>query len=89
MGSDTMKTYTIKGTLVKDHIHKRSYNMTSKVDAELLHQTLTQYETKITEQQAEIQTNTNLHKIRQQLIALQMDITQIQNDLDKIKELIQ
>ena len=35
--------YTIKGSLVRDHIHKRSYNMTSKIDAENLYNTLTTY----------------------------------------------
>ena len=83
-----MKGYTIQGTLVKDHIHQRSYNMTSKIDAETLCNTLTNYESRITDLQAQIQTNTTLTKIRQQLIALQMDITQIQNDLDKIKEMV-
>ena len=67
----------------------KSYNCLNIVTAKELQCILNGYETKITEQQAEIQTNTNLTKIRQQLIALQMDITQIQNDLDKIKELIQ
>ena len=40
-----MKTeaYSIKGSLVKDHIHHKSYNMTSKIDAENLYNTLTTY----------------------------------------------
>ena len=40
-----MKTeaYSIKGSLVRDHIHKRSYNMTSKIDAENLYNTLNTY----------------------------------------------
>ena len=67
----------------------KSYNCINKVTAKELQCILNGYETKITEQQAEIQTTSNLTKIRQQLIALQMDITQIQNDLNKIKELIQ
>ena len=37
------EAYTIKGSLVKDHIHKRSYNMTSKIDAENLYNTLNTY----------------------------------------------
>lgn len=37
------KAYSIKGSLVKDHINKRSYNMTSKIDAENLYNTLTTY----------------------------------------------
>ena len=35
--------YSIKGSLVRDHIHKRSYNMTSKIDAENLYNTLNTY----------------------------------------------
>lgn len=83
------KAYTIKGSLVKDHKHKRSYNMTSRIDAETLYNTLNQYETQIHELQNEIQTTENLQKIRQQVIALQMDIKQCQHDLDKIKELLE
>lgn len=82
------KPYTIKGSLVKDHKHKRSYNLTSRIDAETLCNTLTQYENKIETLQTQIQTENNLEKLRQQAIALQMDVTQTQNDLDKIKELI-
>lgn len=66
----------------------KSYNCLNIVTAKELQCILNGYETKITEQQAQIQTNTNLTKIRQQLIALQMDIKQCQNDLDKIKELL-
>jgi gas vesicle protein len=66
----------------------QSYNCHNNVTAETLQNTLNNYETRIGELQSQIQTNTNLNKIRQQLIALQMDITQIQNDLDKIKELV-
>ena len=81
-----MTEWKLTGTRV--HGDGKSYNCLNKVTAKELQCILNNYETKITEQQAEIQTNTNLTKIRQQLIALQMDITQIQNDLDKIKELL-
>ena len=37
------EAYSIKGSLVKDHINKRSYNMTSKIDAENLYNTLITY----------------------------------------------
>lgn len=37
------EAYSIKGSLVRDHIHKRSYNMTSKIDAENLYNTLNTY----------------------------------------------
>ena len=79
--------YKVQGSRV--YGEGQSYNCINIVTAKELQCILNGYETKITEQQAEIQTTSNLHKIRQQLIALQMDITQIQNDLDKIKELIQ
>ena len=83
------KPYTIKGSIVKDHIHHKSYNMTSKIDAETLCQTLTNYENKIQTLQTQIQTENNLEKLRQQAIALQMDIKNCQSDLDKIKELLE
>lgn len=83
------KPYTIKGSLVKDHIHKRSYNLTSRIDAETLCNTLTQYENKIETLQAQIQTENNLEKLRQQAIALQMDLKVVQEDLNKIKELLE
>ena len=81
--------YSVKGSLVRDHIHKRSYNMTSKIDAETLHNTLTNYETKIKTLQQKIQTETNLEKLRQQVITLQMDLKVVQEDLNKIKELLE
>ena len=86
MGSDTMKQWKIQGSRV--YGNGQSYNCTNNVTATQLHNTLRNYQTQITELQSQIQTNTNLTKIRQQLIALQMDITAIQNDLDKIKEMV-
>ena len=83
------EAYSIKGSLVKDHIHKRSYNMTSKIDAETLCNTLTQYETEIKTLHKTIQTETNLDKLRQQVIALQMDLKVVQQDLNLIKELLE
>ena len=82
-----MTEWKLTGTRV--HGDGKSDYCIYKVTAKERQCILNGYETKITEQQAEIQTTSNLHKIRQELIALQMDITQIQNDLDKIKELIQ
>ena len=37
------EAYSIKGSLVRDHIHHKSYNMTSKIDAENLYNTLNTY----------------------------------------------
>ena len=68
-----MKTepYTIKGSLVKDHIHKRSYNLTSRIDAENLYNTLTTYHKTTT-------LNKNIEKqydqITKQIIQLKLSI---------------
>ena len=78
-----MNNFTIKGSLVKDHIHQRSYNLTSKIDAIKLHETL------ITNLEKQINADKNYKEIQQQLIALQMDISNAQSDLNKIKELLQ
>jgi len=84
-----MNDFTIKGSLVKDHINQRSYNLTSKIDAIKLHETLTEYENKIRHLEKQINTDKNYKEIQQQLIALQMDISNAQSDLNKIKELLQ
>ena len=81
-----MNNFTIKGSLVKDHIHQRSYNLTSKIDAVKLHETLTTYENEL----KTLKNNeTDYEKIRQYIIALQMDISNIQAELNKIKELME
>ena len=84
-----MNDFTIKGSLVKDHINQRSYNLTSKIDAIKLHETLTEYENTITNLEKQINTDKNYKEIQQQLISLQMDISNAQSDLNKIKELLQ
>lgn len=71
--------YTIKNTLVKGQ--GISYNLNNKHDAQQLCHTLNQYETQLNHQ-------INYEKLKQQIIILQMGITQIQADLDKIKELL-
>lgn len=78
--------FTIKGSLVKDHIHQRSYNLTSKIDAIKLHETLTNYEKEI---QSLKNKKTDDEKIKQYLIALQMDISNIQAEIKKIRELME
>ena len=79
-------TYTTKGTLVKGQGY--SYNLNNRHDAIKLSETLNQYETTITNLKKTIQTETNLEKLHQQVIALQMDLKVVQEDLDKIKELL-
>ena len=71
--------YTLKGTLVKGK--GISYNLNNRHDAIHLCNTLNQYETQLNHQ-------INYEKLKQQIIILQMGITQIQDDLNKIKELI-
>lgn len=81
-----MNDFTIKGSLVKDHINQRSYNLTSKIDAIKLHETLTNYEKEI---QSLKNKKTDDEKIKQYLIALQMDISNIQAEIKKIRELME
>ena len=78
--------YTTKNTLVKGQGY--SYNLNNKHDATKLCEKLNNYETTITNLKKTIQTETNLDKLHQQVIALQMDIKNCQSDLDKIKELL-
>ena len=78
--------YTTKNTLVKGQGY--SYNLNNKHDANKLCEQLNNYETTITNLKKTIQTETNLDKLHQQVIALQMDLKVVQEDLDKIKELL-
>ena len=79
--------YTTKNTLVKGQGY--SYNLNNKHDANKLCEKLNNYETTITNLKKTIQTENNLDKLHQQVIALQMDIKNCQSDLDKIKELLE
>lgn len=67
----------------------QSYNLTNKITATELHQTLTQYENTIQNLQKQIQHEKQHQKLQQHIIALQMDLKVVQNDLDKIKEILQ
>lgn len=78
--------YTTKNTLVKGQGY--SYNLNNKHDANKLCEKLNNYETTITNLKKTIQTENNLDKLHQQVIALQMDLKVVQEDLDKIKELL-
>ena len=84
-----MTEWLIQSSRVYTNGEGKSYNLTNRVTANDLHHTLTNYEKEIEQLQKQIQTDTNLDKIKQQIIALQMDIHNVQADLDKIKELIQ
>jgi hypothetical protein len=83
MGSDTMtEPYSIKGSLVKDHIHKRSYNMTSRIDAENLYHTLTTYHKTQT-------LNKNIEKqydqITKQIIQLKLSISILTEEVQTLE----
>jgi peptidoglycan hydrolase CwlO-like protein len=76
-----MNDFTIKGSLVKDHIHKRSYNLTNKFDAIKLCETLTNYE-------KEVNTLNTLEKkfdeANKQLTHLSQTLTRLQNDINTL-----
>lgn len=88
MGSDTMKepTYKIQGSRV--YGNGMSINCTNIVTAETLQNTLNNYENKITELQSQLTINNNINKIQQTTTALQMDLKVVQDDIDKLKELL-
>ena len=73
------QVYRTTGTVVKGNGH--SYNLNNKYDAIHLCQQLNQYENNCRH-------NKNYDKLKQQIIALQMDIKSCQSDLDRIKELL-
>jgi hypothetical protein len=86
MGSDTMKKpYSIQGSLVKDHIHQRSYNMTSKIDAENLYNTLTTYHQTTTLNQ---NIETQYDNITKQIIQLKMSISILTEEVQQLEESI-
>lgn len=78
-----MTEWQIQGSRVYSKGEGKSYNCTNKVTANDLYNTLTQYEKDLTKAET---TTQNLKTIHKQVIALQMDLTQVQNDLNKIKE---
>lgn len=86
MECDTMKKpYSIKGSLVKDHIHQRSYNMTSKIDAENLYNTLTTYHQTTTLNQ---NIETQYDNITKQIIQLKMSISILTEEVQTLEESI-
>ena len=76
------KAYSIKGSLVKDHIHQRSYNMTSRIDAENLYNTLTTYHKTTT-------LNQNIEKqydqITKQIIQLKLSISILTEEVQTLE----
>ena len=62
-----------------------NYNLTSKIDAERLCSTLNKYEHDITLEQ---NISKQYDKLTQQIISLQMDLSNVQDTLNKLKETI-
>lgn len=60
-----------------------TYPINNRITAEQLHQTLTTYENTL---QQHHETEQKLDKITKTIIQLQMSLTILQNDLDKIKK---
>ena len=87
--SESESKWNIQGSRVYGKNGGGSYNCTNKITATDLCNLLNNYETTINHLETQIQYNTNYEKLQQYLIALQMDISNIQADLDKIKELLE
>jgi hypothetical protein len=86
MECDTMKKpYSIQGSLVKDHIHQRSYNMTSKIDAENLYNTLTKYH-QTTTLNKDIENKYD--QITKQLIQIEMSMKILESEIKTLTELV-
>ena len=84
-----MTEWGIQGARVYSKGAGKSYNCPNKITAQDLYHTLTTYENTITELQKQIQHNHNYKELQKQVIALQMDISNCQSDLNKIKELLE
>ena len=86
----TAKQFTIKGTLVKDHIQGYSYNLTSKIDAETLYHRLTQQQEQIntleTVKQQSHEIEQKLDKITKTVIQIQMTTSILSDELNKLHE---
>ena len=74
------EAYTIKGSLVRDHIHKRSYNMTSRIDAENLYNTLNTYHKTHT-----LNIEEQYDNITKQIIQLKLSINILSDEIKQLE----
>ena len=85
-----MEQFSIKGTLVKDHIQGYSYNLLSRIDAENLYQRLQQQQDKIntleTVQQQSKEIEQKLDKITKTIIQIQMTTSILSDELQHLHE---
>ena len=79
----TMTEWQIQGSRVYSKGEGKSYNCTNKITATELYNTLTQYEQTI---QTNTTTENKLDNIEKHIIALQMDLSNVQDTVNKIKE---
>ena len=78
-----MTEWQIQGSRVYSKGEGKSYNCTNKITATELYNTLTNYEQTI---QTNHSTDKKLDEIEKQVIALQMDLSNVQDTVNKIKE---
>ena len=81
--SESTNKWRITGSRVYSNGEGKSYNLTNRITAEQLYNTLTQYEQSI---QLSESTDTKLDNITKQVIQIQMTLNILQHDLDKLKE---
>lgn len=83
-----MTKWLLNNSRVYTNGEGKSFNLNNKITAQTLHTTLTNYENQLKQMEKQINTDKNYKEIQQQFIALQMDIKVVQDDIDKIKELL-
>ena len=83
-----MTKWLLNNSRVYTNGEGKSFNLNNKITAQTLHTTLTNYENQLKQMENQINTDKNYKEIQQQFIALQMDIKVVQDDIDKIKELL-
>ena len=81
--SETKIEWLRTGARVYSKGQGHSYSCTNIATAKTLHQTLTHYEQTL---QNNHQTDKKLDEIEKQVIALQMDLSNVQDTVNKIKE---
>jgi len=78
-----MTEWKIQGSRVYSKGAGKSYNCINKITANDLYNTLTTYENTL---QTNHSTDKKLDEIEKQVIALQMDLSNVQDTVNKIKE---
>ena len=81
--SESTNKWRITGSRVYSNGEGKSYNLTNRITAEQLYNTLTEYEKTV---QLTESTDTKLDNITKQVIQIQMTLNILQHDLDKLKE---